>query len=586
MSSNASKVHSACFNAQQDCFSVATDSGLRMFNTHPAVLLRSFSREQIGGIKVCSILHRSNIIVFVGGGSYAKFPSNTVMVWDDKLQELVLEVTVAGGPILNVLLAYSKLVVLQDKRIHVFQFPNPCKLIRTEEIRYNPSGLAAIGCDFNGTSQMLAYPGFKVGSVQLVNLNNMSECASLSPRGIDAHLNEVTQLALNNQATLLATGSAKGTVIRIFDTNAPTTRCIMEFRRGADPCTLHCLQFSPCSSFLAVSSDKGTIHIFTLRDTDDARRGLLHKGTIHIFTLRDTDDARRGLLHKLQVGLTKGERRSSVQISLEPRVLACGFIKGYMGHRGFGQKSLSKVQQPSKTEEYSRTPNPNARNYFEEMAPVNGIRELTEEQLSEAQARRDEFRDDVSKRMGELLLRGVTMLDAYCQVCNGILMEDRNGVRTCVTCELFAERTKEGSRLVAEVPLDATADGVAPGNSLLASEEPPAQPRNMPRIVNVDRSYYFGNQELQSHRTAPETKSRESTPSATASALAPPSSQRRTPTSCPLEGYNAALSAVDRKLKWASEKLEHSENVTEIREIFALVSEGMKIIKTMRLDDN
>lgn len=32
-------------------------------------------------------------------------------------------------------------------------------------------------------------------------------------------------------------------------------------------------------------------------------------------------------------------------------------------------------------------------------------------------------------------------------------MEDRNGVRTCVTCELFAERTKEGSRLVAEVPL-------------------------------------------------------------------------------------------------------------------------------------
>lgn len=32
-------------------------------------------------------------------------------------------------------------------------------------------------------------------------------------------------------------------------------------------------------------------------------------------------------------------------------------------------------------------------------------------------------------------------------------MEDRNGVRTCVTCELFAERTREGSRLVAEVPL-------------------------------------------------------------------------------------------------------------------------------------
>ncbi|VDO87816.1 unnamed protein product [Heligmosomoides polygyrus] len=96
--------------------------------------------------------------------------------------------------------------------------------------------------------------------------------------------------------------------------------------------------------------------------------------------------------------------------------------------------------------EHSRT----ARNYSEEMAPVNGIRDASSFRLFRNSWL---FRDEVSKRMGELLLRGVTMLDAYCQVCNGILMEDRNGVRTCVTCELFAERTREGSRLIAEVPL-------------------------------------------------------------------------------------------------------------------------------------
>ncbi|KJH50286.1 hypothetical protein DICVIV_03569 [Dictyocaulus viviparus] len=299
MNSASCKVYSAVFNSQQDSFCVATDMGIRLFNTYPAVLLRSFNKEQVS-----SILHRSNIIVFVGGGSYAKFPSNTVMVWDDQQQEFVLELTVAGGPIHNVLLTYSKLIVIQDKRIHVFQFPTPCKLIRTEEIRFNPNGLAAVSCDFNGATQMLAYPGFKIGSVQIVNLNNMSECASLSPRGIDAHLTEIAQLALNNQATLLATGSTKGTVIRVFDVNSATSRCLMEFRRGADPCTLHCLKFSPCSSFLASSSDKGTIHIFSMRDSIDSKKGILHK-----------------------VGLTKGEKRSSAQISLEPRVLACGFIK-------------------------------------------------------------------------------------------------------------------------------------------------------------------------------------------------------------------------------------------------------------------
>ncbi|KAK6026727.1 Sjogren'S syndrome/scleroderma autoantigen 1 [Ostertagia ostertagi] len=120
-----------------------------------------------------------------------------------------------------------------------------------------------------------------------------------------------------------------------------------------------------------------------------------------------------------------------------------------MGHRGFIQPTgPSKSQQARKENTYSRAPNPSARNYFEEMAPVNGIRELSEEQLAEAQELRNKFRDEVSKKMGELLLRGVTMLDAYCQTCSGILMEDRSGVRTCVTCELFAERTFTGWFLI------------------------------------------------------------------------------------------------------------------------------------------
>ncbi|GMT18867.1 hypothetical protein PFISCL1PPCAC_10164 [Pristionchus fissidentatus] len=42
---------------------------------------------------------------------------------------------------------------------------------------------------------------------------------------------------------------------------------------------------------------------------------------------------------------------------------------------------------------------------------------------------------EVSRRMGELLLRGYTMLNAECE-CGGILMEDRNGVRSCVACEV------------------------------------------------------------------------------------------------------------------------------------------------------
>uniref|UniRef100_A0A1I7TMC3 Zf-AD domain-containing protein n=1 Tax=Caenorhabditis tropicalis TaxID=1561998 RepID=A0A1I7TMC3_9PELO len=123
-----------------------------------------------------------------------------------------------------------------------------------------------------------------------------------------------------------------------------------------------------------------------------------------------------------------------------------------------------KFDNPTSTKESTfvdRTPHPAARNYLDEMAPINGFHE----ENAEAIRLRDAFREEVSKRMGGLLLKGQTMLDEYCPTCSvrflffnfsstslfqGILMEDRTGVRRCVTCELYQEKT---SQIVAEVPL-------------------------------------------------------------------------------------------------------------------------------------
>uniref|UniRef100_A0A914ZJW8 WD repeat domain phosphoinositide-interacting protein 4 n=1 Tax=Parascaris univalens TaxID=6257 RepID=A0A914ZJW8_PARUN len=274
------------FNDEQNCFAVATDSGLRVFNCDPLAELRNYSLSQVGSVALCVLLHRSNLIAIVAGGSHPKFAENTVMIWDDASKRFVLEFTV-NGPVLNVLLSYTRLVVVQARRVHVFEFPNDCKLIRTEETTYNPLGLAALSADTK--SEFLVFPGHKIGSVQLVNLQSLTVASSPSPLTINAHQSEVVRLALNNQATLLATGSAKGTVIRVFDTR--TRNILSEFRRGADPANLHCLRFSPCSSFLAVSSDKGTIHIFTVRDKGDDKWS--NKKTIFQQVGLITEEARR-----------------------------------------------------------------------------------------------------------------------------------------------------------------------------------------------------------------------------------------------------------------------------------------------------
>ena len=76
-----------------------------------------------------------------------------------------------------------------------------------------------------------------------------------------------------------------------------------------------------------------------------------------------------------------------------------------------------KFENPISSKEshwIDRTPHPSARNYLDEMAPINGFHEDNDEAIR----LRDSFRDEVSKRMGELLLKGQTMLDEYCPTCS------------------------------------------------------------------------------------------------------------------------------------------------------------------------
>ena len=55
-----------------------------------------------------------------------------------------------------------------------------------------------------------------------------------------------------------------GTIIRLWDTM--TKQRLIEFRRGADPAQIYSISFSRDSAFLAVTGDKGTLHLFALKD--------------------------------------------------------------------------------------------------------------------------------------------------------------------------------------------------------------------------------------------------------------------------------------------------------------------------------
>lgn len=266
-------VNSLRFNQDHSCFCCAMESGVRIYNVEPLMEKGHLDHDQVGSVSHVEMLQRSNLLAIVGGGTNPKFSEISVLVWDDAREgkdsrdKLVLEFTFTK-PVLAMRLRQDKIVVALSHRIYVYTFPdNPNKLFEFDT-RENPRGL----CDLcpSVEKQLLVFPGHKCGSLQLVDLSNTKPGISSAPFTINAHQSEIACIALNQQGSVVASASRKGTLIRLFDTQ--TKEKLVELRRGTDPATLYCINFSHDSSFLCASSDKGTVHIFALKDTRLNRR--------------------------------------------------------------------------------------------------------------------------------------------------------------------------------------------------------------------------------------------------------------------------------------------------------------------------
>lgn len=79
---------------------------------------------------------------------------------------------------------------------------------------------------------------------------------------IEAHNSPLSCIALNNDGTLLATASEKGTIIRVF--SIPDAQKLYQFRRGSIPARIYSMSFNSTSTLLCVSSATETVHIFRL----------------------------------------------------------------------------------------------------------------------------------------------------------------------------------------------------------------------------------------------------------------------------------------------------------------------------------
>ncbi|CAD6228330.1 unnamed protein product [Miscanthus lutarioriparius] len=250
------------FNQDYGCFAAGTKSGFRIYNCDP---FREIFRRDLaavgdgatgaggGGIGVVEMLFRCNILALVGGGDNPHYPPNKVMIWDDHQSRCIGELSFRS-PVRGVRLRRDRIIVVLEYKIFVYNFAD-LKLVHQIETAPNPKGLCAVSQQPG--SIVLVCPGAQKGQIRVEHYG------ARKTKFINAHTSRVACFALSQDGRLIATASTKGTLVRIY--NAAEGNLLQEVRRGADRAEIYSLAFSNNLQYLAVSSDKGTIHVFNLK---------------------------------------------------------------------------------------------------------------------------------------------------------------------------------------------------------------------------------------------------------------------------------------------------------------------------------
>ncbi|XVF00404.1 hypothetical protein REPUB_Repub03eG0283000 [Reevesia pubescens] len=243
---------SVSWNQDYGCFAAGTSQGFRIYNCQP--FKETFRRDlKTGGFKIVEMLFRCNILALVGGGSNSHYPPNKVIIWDDHQSRCIGEFAFRSD-VRAVKLRRDRIVVVLEHKIYVYSFMD-LKLLHQIETLANLRGLCCLSHHSN--TSVLACPGLQRGQVRVEHFGlNMMKL-------INAHDSHIACLTLTFDGLLLATASTKGTLIRIFNTMDGTR--LQEVRRGVDRADIYSIALSPNVQWLAVSSDKGTVHIFNLR---------------------------------------------------------------------------------------------------------------------------------------------------------------------------------------------------------------------------------------------------------------------------------------------------------------------------------
>jgi WD repeat-containing protein 45 len=269
-------------NQDQSMIVVGTETGFRVFQVDPFKKTFERSFEGASGLGIVSMLYRSNILALVGGGRNPRFQPHKLMLWDDRHPRPIAELSFRTS-VKAVKMRRDSISVAIESKVYFYRFSD-LQLLDHSDTFSNPKGLLQLssGNDTAILVSLAAHCGkLAVTTYDCKKMAEFTSAPSDSPSSptssvpanaakcktktiiISAHDSPIAAIGLNFEGTRVATASEKGTIIRIFDSD--TGLVLQELRRGLDKADIYCLCFNLASEWLAVTSDKGTVHLYTLK---------------------------------------------------------------------------------------------------------------------------------------------------------------------------------------------------------------------------------------------------------------------------------------------------------------------------------
>mmetsp|Transcript_19788 Transcript_19788/g.27622 ORF Transcript_19788/g.27622 Transcript_19788/m.27622 type:complete len:396 (+) Transcript_19788:84-1271(+) len=264
MNAKAQQINFINFNQDYTCLSVGLSDGFRVFSTQPK--FSEVYSQNLNGVGICEMLFCSSLVAVVGSGDDATMTPRKLHMMNTKNQTTLCELSFVT-PIIAVRLNKKRLVVVMETKIHIYDISN-MKILHTIDTLPNPKGICALSP--SESNCYLAYPGSTdKGDIIIFDALTLQTVSI-----IHAHKTPLAKLAINESGTLIASASTKGTVIRVC--GIPESSRFLQLRRGSYPANVNCISFSSDSSYLCVSSDTGTVHVFKLDQSQSPSYGYTY----------------------------------------------------------------------------------------------------------------------------------------------------------------------------------------------------------------------------------------------------------------------------------------------------------------------